>query len=141
MTNLKQKKARTAIGAVLAGIGLTLGAHPASARAAADAANGQALYQAKCGGCHSLDANRIGPAHRGIVGRRIATAPGYPYSPAIKKLPGVWTAALLDKWLQGPQKVAPGSKMFLTVPDAGQRADIIAYLVANASSAPVKKAK
>jgi len=141
MTKLKQKKARTAIGAVLAGIGLTLGAHPAPARAVVDAASGQALYQAKCGGCHSLDANRIGPAHRGFVGRRIATAPGFAYSPAIKKLPGVWTAALLDKWLLGPQKLAPGSKMFLTIPDAGQRVDIIAYLVANASSAPVKKAK
>lgn len=141
MTNLKQSKARAAIGVVLAGFGLAFGAGPALAQAAGNLVTGQTLYKAKCGGCHSLDANRIGPAHGGLVGRRIATAPGYVYSPAIKKLPGVWTAALLDKWLLGPQKLAPGSKMFLTIPDAGQRADIIAYLVANASSAPVKKAK
>ena len=103
------------------------------AGALAQALDGKALYQAKCGGCHSLDANRIGPAHRGIVGRRIATTPGYAYSAAIKKLPGVWTAALLDRWLTGPQKLAPGSKMYLTVNDAGQRAAIIAYL---ASASP-----
>lgn len=140
MPNRKLSKAGTAIGAVLAGIGLAFGPAIAPTQAAGNPVVGQTLYKAKCGGCHSLEANRIGPAHRGLVGRRIATAPGFAYSPAIKKLPGVWTAALLDKWLQGPQKLAPGSKMFLTIPDAGQRADIIAYLVTNASSAPVKKA-
>jgi cytochrome c len=106
-------------------------ATPISAQSPAD---GQALYQAKCGGCHSLDTNRIGPAHRGVVGRKIATAPGYPYSSAIKKLAGVWTPARLDVWLQGPQKLAPGSKMFLTIPDPTQRATIIAYLVANSTA-------
>lgn len=98
--------------------------------------DGKALYQAKCGGCHSLDTNRIGPAHRGIVGRRIATAPGYPYSAAIKRLPGVWTAPLLDRWLTGPQKLAPGNKMYLTINDAGQRAAIIAYLGSASSPTP-----
>lgn len=106
----------------------------ASAQSSAD---GQALYLAKCGGCHSLDANRIGPAHRGVVGRKIATAPGYAYSAAIKKLPGVWTPARLDAWLQGPQKVAPGSKMFLTISDQAQRATIISYLAS--TSPPVAK--
>lgn len=89
---------------------------------------GAAVYQAKCGGCHSLDSNRIGPSHRGVVGRKPASVPGYAYSAAIKKLTGVWTPARLDAWLQGPQKVAPGSKMFLTVADPAARATIIAYL-------------
>lgn len=105
--------------------------------APAQTLDGKALYEGKCGGCHSLDANRIGPAYRGVVGRRIATAPGYPYSPAIKKLAGVWTPERLDQWLQGPQKLAPGSKMYLTIANPQQRAAIIAYLVA--SSPPVPK--
>lgn len=105
--------------------------------ALAQATDGKALYEGKCGGCHSLDANRIGPAHRGVVGRRIATAPGFPYSPAIKKLAGVWTPARLDQWLQGPQKLAPGSKMYLTIPDPQQRAAIIAYLAS--ASPPMPK--
>ena len=38
--------------------------------AAGDAAAGKMLYDAKCGGCHSVDRNRVGPLHRGVVGRR-----------------------------------------------------------------------
>lgn len=103
-----------------------------------DAAAGQSLYQAKCGGCHSLDANRIGPMHRGVVGRKVASAPGFAYSPALKKLGGVWTAARLDAWLKNPQSVAQGARMFLMIADAGQRRDIIAYLAANSPSAKAR---
>ena len=45
--------------------------------AAADAARGQELYESRCGGCHSLDANRVGPAHRGVYGRKSGSAPGF----------------------------------------------------------------
>lgn len=91
-------------------------------------AAGKALYEAKCGGCHSVDANRIGPKHRGVVGRKVASVPDYDYSPAIKKLGGVWTRERIDKWLQGPQAMAPGSKMALTVTDPATRREIIVYL-------------
>jgi len=90
--------------------------------------HGEALYQAKCGGCHALDQNRIGPRHRGVVGRRIASLTDFDYSPAIKKLGGEWTPARLDKWLQGPQNMAPGTKMYFSVPDPNERSAIIAYL-------------
>jgi cytochrome c len=113
--------------AALAGLVILLVAARAVAQPAQVAA-GQALYEAKCGGCHSVDENRIGPRHRGVVGRKVASLPDYDYSPAIRRLGGVWTPARLDVWLQGPQKVAPGAKMFLSVPDAAQRAAIIAYL-------------
>lgn len=110
----------------------------AQAQVGGNPATGQSLYQAKCGGCHSLDANRIGPAHRGVVGRKVGSAPGYAYSAAIKKLGGVWTAQRLDSWLQNPQRDAPGSKMFLMIGDPGQRRDIIAYLAANSPAAATK---
>lgn len=100
----------------------------ASAQSAGNAAAGKALYEAKCGGCHSVEANRIGPRHRDVVGRKVASVPGFDYSDALKKLGGVWTPARLDTWLQNPQAMAPGAKMFLTVPDPQQRRDIIAYL-------------
>lgn len=99
-----------------------------AAQAAGDPAAGKAQYEGTCGGCHSLDANRVGPRHRGVVGRRPGTASGYDYSPAVRKLGGVWTTERIDKWLQGPQVLAPGAKMFLTVSDPGKRANIIAYL-------------
>lgn len=100
----------------------------ATAAPAGDPVSGKMQYEAKCGGCHSLDTNRIGPLHRGVVGRRPASAPGYAYSPALRKLGGIWTPMRLDQWLQGPQKLAPGTKMFNTVGDATTRSNIIAYL-------------
>ncbi|MFN0046240.1 MAG: c-type cytochrome [Sphingorhabdus sp.] len=89
---------------------------------------GKVLYEAKCGGCHSLDANRIGPLHRGVVGRRPGAVTGYAYSTGVKALGGIWTPARLNQWLQGPQQMARGSKMFTTVSHAVDRRDIIAYL-------------
>jgi cytochrome c len=113
-------------------IGLT----PAAALTQPDphGADGQMLYDSKCGGCHSLDENRVGPKHRGVVGRKVASASGYDYSPAIKTLGGVWTAERIDQWLQGPQAMAPGAKMFFQVSDPAQRKAIIAYLLANSPS-------
>jgi cytochrome c len=88
---------------------------------------GRSLYQS-CAGCHSLDENDVGPKHRGVVGRRAAAVPGYAYSAALKKSNVVWDKPTLDRWLAGPQKVVPGSKMFFSVSNAQNRADIIAYL-------------
>jgi cytochrome c len=96
--------------------------------AADDVAAGQALYQAKCTGCHSVDVDRIGPRHRDVVGRKIASVPGFNYSPAIRKLGGVWTPARLDQWLSGTQKMAPGSRMYIEIDDPTQRRLLVAYL-------------
>ncbi len=74
--------------------------------------------------------NKIGPAHRGVFGRVAGTAPGYKYSAALKGSKITWNAATLDKWLTGPQKLVKGSKMYLVVANADERAAIIAYLKA-----------
>jgi cytochrome c len=96
--------------------------------AADEVSAGHTLYQSKCTGCHSIDADRIGPRHRNVVGRKVASVPGYDYSPALKKLGGVWTPARLDQWLSDTQKMAPGSKMYLKIDDPTQRRLLIAYL-------------
>lgn len=96
--------------------------------AAADAARGQDLYESRCGGCHSLDANRVGPAHRGVFGRTAGTAPGFSYSPAVKNSGVVWNDRTLDAWLTNPQALIPGQRMNFRVATAEDRADIIAYL-------------
>lgn len=88
---------------------------------------GRSLYQS-CAGCHSLDENDVGPKHRAVVGRRAAAVPGYAYSAALKKSNVVWDKPTLDRWMAGPQKVVPGSKMFFSISNAQNRADIIAYL-------------
>ena len=88
---------------------------------------GEKAYQA-CMGCHSLDDNDVGPKHRGVVGRRAGSVPGYNYSAVLKNSGIVWTPDNLDRWLQGPQKLVPGAKMFFHIDDPKTRADIIAYL-------------
>jgi cytochrome c len=92
-----------------------------------DPAAGKVDYQA-CMGCHSIDDNDVGPKHRGVVGRKAGSVPGYNYSMALKNSGIVWTPMMIDRWLQGPQKLVPGAKMFFSIPSAKQRADIIAYL-------------
>lgn len=115
--------------AVLAAITLPTGLLLVPGTAVAeDKPDGAELYLTKCGGCHSLAVNRVGPAHKGVFGRKAGAAPGYRYSPALKASPIVWDDATLERWLQNPQKLVKGSRMFLTVPEASQRKAIIAYL-------------
>ncbi|OJY69668.1 MAG: hypothetical protein BGP16_07895 [Sphingobium sp. 66-54] len=123
----------------LAGAALLLPAlpaivHGATPTPAGDAHAGAAAYDASCGGCHSLDANRVGPAHRTVFGRQAGTMPGYTYSPALKKAKIVWTAATLDAWLNDPQKMVPGTRMAFRLTDAKRRADIIAFLASQRSA-------
>ena len=53
---------------------------------------------------------------------------GYAYTPAMKASGVVWTPAELDRFLQGPRKLIPGTAMSVTVNDPVQRRDLIAYL-------------
>jgi cytochrome c len=96
--------------------------------AAADAARGQELYESRCIACHSLDANRVGPAHRGVYGRKAGSAPGFNYSAAVKASVVVWDETMLEKWLTDPQMLIPGQRMNFRIADAADRADIIAFL-------------
>jgi cytochrome c len=100
----------------------------AATAAAADAERGHELYDSWCGGCHSLDANRVGPAHRGVYGRKAGSAPGFAYSPAVRSASVVWGEATLDAWLTNPQALIPGQRMNFRVAAGEDRADIIAYL-------------
>ena len=68
-----------------------------------------------CVACHTLgaeQANRAGPTLAGIFGRRIATAPGYNFSDALKRLDIVWTPETVSRLFEvGPQAYTPGTKM------------------------------
>lgn len=95
--------------------------------AGGDPLRGQTVY-ARCAGCHSIDQNRIGPKHRGVVGAKAGSVAGYVYSPALKKSRVTWTVANLDRWLAGPTKFIPGVRMGFSLSSAQDRADVIAYL-------------
>lgn len=103
-----------------------------------DATKGKAAF-AKCAICHQVGPGAktlVGPELNGVVGRKAASVADYAsmYSPGMKKLGAdgwVWTEENIDKWIADPKALIPDSPMALAfqgVPDAGERADIIAYL-------------
>lgn len=98
------------------------------ALAAGDADRGEKFYSSNCVACHSLDANRVGPMHRGVYGRKAGSVPGFAYSNAVKSSTVVWNEETLDKWLAGPLSFIPGNKMVVSFSNPQDRADVIAYL-------------
>lgn len=117
-----------AFGAWLAAWTTLLAATGAAASPPGDAKRGEDVYS-RCMGCHSLDYNRIGPKHCGVIGRKAGSVPGFDYSDAMKKSGIVWTPEMLDKFLKKPTAFVPGTIMtFDGVPDDPERADVIAYL-------------
>jgi cytochrome c len=76
--------------------------------------HGAEVFRA-CVACHTLspdEGNRAGPTLYGVFGRRIATLPGYNFSPALQKLNIVWTPETVSKLFEvGPMKYTPGTKM------------------------------
>ena len=107
----------------------------ATAAHAADAARGAELDASRCGACHSLDANRVGPLHRGVFGRKAGAAPDYAYSPALQRSGLTWNAETLDRWLTNPEGLVPGQRMGYQLGDAGERAAVIEYLRIESGSA------
>jgi cytochrome c len=76
--------------------------------------HGAEVFRA-CVACHTLssdEGSKAGPTLYGIFGRRIATLPGYNFSPALKKLDIVWTPDTVSKLFEiGPTQYTPGTKM------------------------------
>lgn len=107
-----------------------LAALHASANAAGDPARGKESYAQRCGACHSIEYNATGPAHGGLFGRKAGTVPNFAYSAALKASSVTWSEESLDKWLTDPDKLIPGQKMWVSVSDADERQNIIAYLKA-----------
>lgn len=98
---------------------------------AGDAARGAKVFGA-CAACHSLRAGEhlTGPSLAGMVGRRAGTTDGFVrYSEALRKADVTWDEKSLDVWIANPQKLIPDNLMtFRGIRDAGQRADLIAFL-------------
>jgi cytochrome c len=85
-----------------------------------------------CAACHTLksqDGPRAGPTLAGVFGRKIASLPGYDFSPALKNLDIVWTPQTLSKLFElGPAAYTPGSKMPEQKVGAEDRTDLIRFL-------------
>jgi cytochrome c2 len=116
--------ARALIGAIV------LVAAAGAARAEGDAARGEKRFE-ECATCHTVErgVNNVGPSLSGLFERKAGEIANFRYSPALKKSGITWTPQALDTFIADPQKEVPGNRMpFAGMPDAGDRADLIAYL-------------
>jgi cytochrome c len=95
--------------------------------------NGERQFARKCSVCHTLQADgkrRAGPTLFGVFGRRAGGLTGYPYSDALKNSDIVWNAATINRLFEeGPDKVAPGTKMPIQrMKNAQDRRDLVSFL-------------
>jgi cytochrome c len=102
-----------------------------AAQAAGDAKAGADVFK-RCAVCHTSDkggGDGLGPNLSGIFGRKAAARPGFSYSAPLKKSGLVWNEANLTKWVAGPARVVPGTKMsFAGLSSKKQQSDVVAYL-------------
>lgn len=100
--------------------------------------HGAEVFRA-CVACHTLkpdEGQKAGPTLWHIFGRRIATLPGYNFSPALKKLDIVWSKETVAKLFEiGPAHYTPGTKMpeqtIGTETDREALVDFLARVTAN----------
>ncbi len=98
---------------------------------------GLIVYENNCAGCHSVEANRVGPKHAGIVGRKAGSVKDFSYSAALKRSELVWNRDLLVRWLTDPEQVISGQAMGFRLGNVQDRMDVVAYL-ATLKAAPLK---
>ena len=103
----------------------------ASSAQAGDAEKGAQAFK-RCTACHSVqerNSNKAGPGLFGIIGRKVASLPGYMYSPAMESADFVWTEDRLISFLTHPQQVLLGTKMpFMGLSRVDDASNIVAYL-------------
>ena len=118
-------RARLSLTALLTLAGLLL-----PAVASAQQADGERLFRQRCGACHTMEPgqNRVGPHLSGIVGRTAGSVEGARYSDAMRESGIVWDAQSLDTFLAAPRQMVQATTMTVGLPNAEQRAAIIAYL-------------
>jgi cytochrome c len=128
---------KSAVTAALLGAALACACARATEPAAASPETlsaGERAFQ-KCYACHSVDPaekGADGPTLRGIVGRKVASVPGYGYSEAMKTYGSdgkTWTRERVDAYIANPQAVVPHNAMsFFGIADAKERAALVAWL-------------
>jgi len=115
------------VGVMALGAAVAFAAPP---KGAGDAAAGQTTFKARCAMCHvgpGGGPSMLAPNLKGVGGRKAAST-GFAYSDALKKSGLSWSRPNLDKFLTAPQQMVPGTRMVISVPDAKQRADVVAFL-------------
>lgn len=101
------------------------------ALAEGDASAGQAVFQARCSGCHAVgpDARAgFGPQLNGVVGRQ-AGSTQYQYSDALRNAGFAWSEEKLKAYIDDAKAVVPGTRMnFWWIGSDQKLDDLVTYL-------------
>jgi cytochrome c len=101
-----------------------------AAHADGDATRGEKRFE-DCAACHSTErgVNNVGPSLYDVFDRKAGELADFRYSPALKRSGITWTVQALDTFIADPQHAVPANRMpYAGMPDAADRADLIAYL-------------
>jgi cytochrome c len=110
-----------ALGAALAGGFVT-------SAVAADADHGKVVFQ-QCAACHTDKPGAIGPALRGVFGRKSGSVDGFRYSDAMLRANLIWDETNLRDYITNPQAKVKGNRMpFGGLTSPKDLDDLIAYL-------------
>lgn len=119
-----------ALGAVVACFAQTATANHTDA----DAKRGEVVFK-KCRSCHKVGegaSNRVGPQLNLLFQRAAGSVEGFKYSASMLRAGAdglVWDHTSLDTYLENPKSLISKTRMnFRGLKDAGDRADVMAYL-------------
>lgn len=119
-------------------LGLLAAALPVARAQSGDVVRGRNLFESRCGGCHSLNEDRVGPALGTVIGRAAGKKADYAYSAALAAATHVWTPEKLRAWLTDPEALVPGQAMGYRLSEAADRRDVVAFLQSLAAGQPAR---
>jgi alcohol dehydrogenase (cytochrome c) len=95
-----------------------------------NATAGKTVFENQCASCHSAEPGKegFGPSLAGVINRQSGTLPGFTFTPAMTNAHLIWDAKTLDEFLTSSTQKVPGTSMPVSLPNAGARSDVIAYL-------------
>jgi alcohol dehydrogenase (cytochrome c) len=127
-TSTRRRLPRGVVAAVLVVVSGALWSRPSYA--AGDAATGKTVFANQCASCHTVvvGKNGFGPSLAEVMGRKAGSLAGYTYSPAMAQSGLVWDDLTLDQFLTSSTTKVPGTSMPVSLPNATDRANVIAYL-------------
>jgi len=128
--------ARTVVSSILflAGLG-AMNEATAQDSPTGDSSQGKVIFQQSCAVCHAdsmgsgnAEIVKQGPSLVGILNRRAGSGSNFNYTQAMSESGLTWDAPTLDRFLTSPTTVVPGTTMPISVLNAKDRLDLIAYL-------------